>query len=76
LDNGEGKLPSIDYSIYYGSNETYYQVFIVFQEYSGGASRIKLKYFQSIGGGIPYYSVYEAEAGSVPGSYYSTNTHL
>lgn len=74
LDNGEGKLPSIDYSIYYGGQENYYQVIIVFQEKYGSTSKIKVKYFQSIGGGIPYYSVYEAEAGSVPGSYYSTNT--
>jgi hypothetical protein len=74
LDNGEGKFPSIDYSIYYGSYETYYQVFIVFQEKYGSSSKIKVKYFQSIGGGIPYYPVYQADVGSVQGSYYSTNT--
>lgn len=73
LDNGEGKLPSIDYSIYYGGQEDYYQVLVVFQEKSGSSSKIKIKYFQSLGGGGPYVPIYEAEAGSVQGDYYSIN---
>lgn len=74
LDNGEGKLPSIDYSKYYGQYEDYYQIFIVFQEKSGSSSKIKVKYFQSLGGGGPYVHVNEAEVGSVQGDYTSTNT--
>jgi hypothetical protein len=73
LDNGEGKLPSIDYSLFSVSLEDYYQIFIVYQEKYGSNTKVKVKYFQSLAGG-PYFFRYQADVATVSQSYYNANT--
>jgi hypothetical protein len=73
LDNGEGKQPSIDYSFFSGYDD-YYQVFIVYQEKSGTASKIKVKYFHKVLENPSMIYKYQADIASVSGSYTDINT--
>ena len=70
LDNGEGKLPSIDFASKNSSTE---RIVIVYQEKYGSNSKIKMKYFIRGYNEVLVFTD-EKEIATVTGDYYATNT--